>query len=85
MNAFNFLCFCVIHTVSEDKVGSMSAMDVGQFLKDIKLEVYAELFIENDIDGDILKDLNEKDLEELGVKKGFERKKILKKFKNYPI
>ena len=75
--------YFVSYTVSEKKVGSISAQDVGQFLKDIKLEVYTELFIAKDIDGETLNALDEKDLEEIGVKLGYERKKILTKFKNY--
>ena len=56
---------------------------VEQFLHDIKLGNYAQLFKENDVDGAILISLQEGDLEDLGITNGFHRKKIIKKFEAY--
>ena len=61
----------------------MTEEDVENFLHDIKLGNYAQLFKENDIDGTFLFSLEEGDLEDLGITNSFHRKKIIKKFKAY--
>jgi class 3 adenylate cyclase len=48
--------------------------DVERWLQDLGLAQYARTFVENDIDLDILSDLRERDLEELGVSLGHRRK-----------
>jgi class 3 adenylate cyclase len=50
---------------------------VAQWLEQLGLGQYASIFAENDIDGEVLPDLTESDLEKLGVTLGH-RKKILK-------
>jgi len=50
---------------------------IRKWLEDIGLEKYAETFVANDIDLDVLHDLDEKDLERLGVSLGH-RKKLLR-------
>ena len=78
LSTINILC-----TGSEEKAGNLTAEGVGQFLKEIKLEKFVELFIENGIDGETLIAFDDKDLEDMGIEKKYERTKILKKFKNY--
>jgi class 3 adenylate cyclase/predicted ATPase len=48
--------------------------DVERWLQDLGLAQYARAFAENDVDFDILPDLGERDLEELGVSLGHRRK-----------
>jgi class 3 adenylate cyclase/Tfp pilus assembly protein PilF len=52
-------------------------VDIAAWLRELGLERYEPRFRESDIDGDILSDLTEGDLEELGVSLGH-RKKLLK-------
>jgi class 3 adenylate cyclase len=52
-------------------------MDVGSWLRSLGLEQYEALFRENDIDGEVLGDLTDADLEKLGVTFGH-RKRLLK-------
>lgn len=53
------------------------AVDVGAWLEALSLSKYVEIFVENDVDLDVLPDLEEADLAELGVSLGH-RKKILR-------
>jgi class 3 adenylate cyclase/tetratricopeptide (TPR) repeat protein len=53
-------------------------MDVGQWLGQLGLAQYAEAFQANDIDLDLLPDLNEADLEKLGISSLGHRKRLLK-------
>jgi class 3 adenylate cyclase len=55
----------------------MSALDVGQWLRALGLGRYEQVFRDNDIDGEVLADLDDADLEKLGVSLGH-RKKLLK-------
>ena len=52
-------------------------MDIGVWLRELGLERYERAFREGDIDAEVLPDLTEADLEELGVSLGH-RKKLLK-------
>src|SRR5215471_10780173 len=51
--------------------------DLQQWLEKIGLAQYADVFVRNDIDWELLPELNEQDLEELGVSLGH-RKKLIK-------
>jgi class 3 adenylate cyclase/predicted ATPase len=51
--------------------------DLEQWLEKIGLAQYADVFVKNDIDWEILPELNEQDLEKLGVSLGH-RKKLIK-------
>jgi class 3 adenylate cyclase len=51
--------------------------DLQQWLEQIGLAQYADVFVKNDIDWEILPELNEQDLERLGVSLGH-RKKLIK-------
>ena len=53
------------------------ADDIAQWLEGIGLGQYAQAFAENDIDFDILPDLNDAELEKLGVSLG-DRKRLLR-------
>jgi class 3 adenylate cyclase/predicted ATPase len=50
------------------------AESIAQWLENIGLEQYAQAFIENDVDIDILPDLTESDLKDLGLSLGHRRK-----------
>ena len=52
-------------------------MDVAVWLRDLGLEQYEALFRENDIDAEVLSDLTDGDLENIGVSLGH-RKRLLK-------
>ena len=52
-------------------------MSIGAWLQSLGLEQYEALFRENDIDGEVLGDLTDADLEKLGVTLGH-RKRLLK-------
>ena len=56
--------------------------DLRHWLESIGLGQYADLFIKNDIDDDVLVDLSEQDLEKLGISLGH-RKKLLKAISGY--
>ncbi len=53
-------------------------MDVEAWLRELGLERYVEAFQENDIDDEVLPDLNDSDLEKLGVASVGHRKKLIK-------
>jgi class 3 adenylate cyclase/predicted ATPase len=52
-------------------------VEVAAWLRDLGLSRYEQTFRDNDIDGDVLSDLTESDLEKLGISLGH-RKKLLK-------
>src|SRR6478736_9190434 len=52
-------------------------MNIGGWLRNLGLERYELLFIENAIDSDVLTELTEGDLEKLGIPLG-DRKRIVK-------
>jgi hypothetical protein len=55
----------------------MSAPDIARWLRSLGLARYEQAFRDNDIDGEVLADLDDADLEKLGVSLGH-RKKLLK-------
>jgi len=55
----------------------VSVSDVAEWLHTLGLERYHQVFEDNDIDGEVLADLDDADLEKLGVSLGH-RKKLLK-------
>ncbi len=59
-------------------------MDTGDWLRRIGLGQYDSLFRTNEIDGEVLPDLTDADLEKLGIAFGH-RKRILKAIANLPI
>ena len=52
-------------------------MDVAAWLRGLGLEQYAELFRDNDIDGEILRGMTAEDLKELGISSFGHRRKLL--------
>ncbi len=57
--------------------------DVGQWLDGLGLARYADLFAEHEIDGEVLPDLTDEDLEKLGIPLGA-RKKLVKAIASLP-
>ena len=55
--------------------------EVGKFLEDIELSELEEIFLNEDINMDILVQLTEKDLQDIGVKKLGQRRKIMNSLK----
>jgi hypothetical protein len=53
------------------------ADDIGQWLADVGLGRYAEIFADNDIDADLLPHLTEQDLTDLSLSIGHRRKLLL--------
>src|ERR1044071_5278169 len=53
-------------------------MDVARWLKDLGLSQYIDAFLDNDIDREVLLDLNDEELQEIGVKSLGHRKRLLK-------
>src|SRR5712672_3778977 len=52
-------------------------MDVAAWLRGLGLEQYAQLFLENDIDGEILYGMTAEDLKELGISSFGHRRRLL--------
>ena len=52
-------------------------MDVSAWLKRLGLEDYAEAFVENGVDGELLSELTNEDLKDLGVARLADRKRLL--------
>jgi hypothetical protein len=52
-------------------------MDVAAWLRGLGLEQYAQLFRDNDIDGEILCGMTEEDLKELGISSFGHRRRLL--------
>ena len=52
-------------------------MDVAAWLRDLGLEAYAEAFAENGVDAELLGELNNEDLKDLGIAKLADRKRLL--------
>src|SRR5499427_7620945 len=52
-------------------------MDVAAWLRGLGLEQYAQLFRDNDIDGDILRGMTAEDLKELGISSFGHRRRLL--------
>ena len=65
----------------EKLASALTVDDISEFLKGIKLADLTDLFRENDVDGSLLLQLADKDLEDLGVANGFSRRKIVTKFR----
>ena len=64
-----------------EKARAMTVEEVVQWLQEIKLSKYAEFFREEDVDGEMLAWYTLEDLEEIGVKRGVDRKKIHQHFR----
>src|SRR5262245_61258834 len=58
-------------------IEAIVARDVRKWLEDLGLGKYVEVFLANDVDLDVLRDLDESDLERLGLSLGH-RKKVLR-------
>src|SRR5580693_6187644 len=71
----------LIPTFTEDRgsftPGENAIMDVGEWLRGLGLGRYEEKFRENKIDFDVLADLTDGDLQELGVPLG-DRRRLLR-------
>lgn len=63
------------------KAMAMTIEEVVLWLQEIKLSKYAELFQEKEVDGEMLAWFTLEDLEEIGVKSGVDRKKIILRFR----
>lgn len=53
-------------------------MNVGDWLRELGLEDYAKAFAENGVDADLLRELTNEDIKDLGVARLADRKKLLK-------
>src|SRR6202051_1213807 len=65
------------HTAQDGGQGTDGMSDLRGWLRDNKLEQYADAFEANDIDLDILAELSDRDLEQLGLSLG-NRRRLLK-------
>ena len=63
--------------LKDDKWTRVRTMDIAGWLRNLGLERYAKVFIENAIEYDVLPDLTEGDLEKLGMPLG-DRKRLIK-------
>ena len=62
----------------------MKTEDILEYLDFINLKKYQERFKENEIDGDMMKKMDEETLkEDLGIASRLERNKIITKFPGY--
>jgi hypothetical protein len=53
------------------------SIDIADWLRGLGLEQYAQLFRDNDIDGEILGGMNAEDLKELGISSFGHRRRLL--------
>ncbi len=53
-------------------------MDVAAWLRDLGLEAHVEAFAENGVDAELLGELNNEDLKDIGIAKLADRKRLLK-------
>jgi len=60
------------------------SLDIEKWLAEIDLGQYAQTFIDNDIDFDILQDLTESDLEKLGMTSMGHRKRLVREVRSQP-
>ena len=60
---------------------AMTTEDVIQWLQSIKLSEYTEIFKEKDVDGDLLACCTLQTLEEMGIDKDLDRRKIFVRFR----
>ena len=67
--------------VPSEKAVNMTVDEVVQWLGTIKLGEHSEAFRKEDIDGALLAEYSSENLEEIGIKLGKDRKKILVKFR----
>ncbi len=85
----SYLCYlCCLIIVTEKETleavaASLSVYDVAEFLRKWKMQKYEEEFIERDMDGALLLSLCDEDLKDFGIANGFDRRKILSKFKQH--
>ena len=75
--------FPITEKSTSAKAKGLTVEDVGAFLQSIGLPQYVETFVSNGIDGETLLGLDDNDLKELEVEKGFQRKKILIKYQTF--
>ena len=62
---------------SADEVGNVSNDDLGVWLKSVRMGKYLQLFVDNEIDVDVLAELTDADLKELEIPLG-SRRRLLK-------
>ena len=62
-------------------VMDMTIQQVSEFLRQNGFERYVSLFVENEIDGATLSQLDSPTLQELGINPGLERAKLIGKIK----
>ena len=60
-----------------------SVEQVGEFLESIGMSQYVEIFAENEMNGEMMLEADDKDLEEIGVESRLHRIKIMVLFKRY--
>ena len=67
----------------EEFTNCITVENIAEYLKSLKLDQYITNFTKNDVDGNLLWHLTDDDLKDIGITKGFDRRKILNKFKPY--
>ena len=67
----------------EKAAEKLTADEVSEYLRSIKMGQYSEEFAANDIDGRLMWALKDGDLIDFGIDNGFHRRKILSKFKPF--
>ena len=69
----------------EKMANTLMVDDIAEFLKNIRLGQYVQLFTDDDVDGRLLLKLTDDDLKDLGVDNGFHRRKIISKFEGHTL
>src|SRR6476661_7838984 len=75
-----FQCASLDRYDALSRASGMAPMDVGSWLRNLRLGQYESAFIENAVDFDVLPELTEDDLEKLGIPLG-DRKRLIKAIK----
>ena len=78
---FVYLCSAVDQPKQQGANQLVTVDDVCEWLKSNKMSLYVDMFKSGEVDGELLAELDEEALKELGVESSFHRKKILLKIK----
>ena len=68
---------------SDSDLEKITAEDISDYLRSLKLDQYVEEFLENEIDGTALYDIDDDTLESMGVDTKKDRIKIKTRFKHW--
>ena len=83
MATFSFLPVpaSVLAREPSEKAMAMTPEEVIQWLHNINLSKYTDMFKDKEVDGELLATFGTKDLQEMGIESGIDQKKIFVRFR----